>query len=99
MIVEARTETDEAAREALYHDVLNTALRGRLLHVLLIINDIYGTSDRLNWGPRVECGAARENDVGASKLMAAGPAHDRPCTETSRRAVMAMGRATRKSRQ
>jgi len=54
MIVEARTETDEAAREALYHDVLNTAFEGAYFTFLLNINDIYGTSDRLNWEPRVD---------------------------------------------
>ncbi len=53
-IVAARAETDVAAREALYHDVLNTAFEDAYFTFLLNINDIYGTSDRLSWEPRVD---------------------------------------------
>jgi peptide/nickel transport system substrate-binding protein len=53
-IVAARSETDVAAREALYHDVLNTAFEDAYFTFLLNINDIYGTSDRLSWEPRVD---------------------------------------------
>jgi peptide/nickel transport system substrate-binding protein len=53
-IVQARTETDVAAREALYHDVLKTAYDEAYFTFLLNINDIYGTSDRLVWEPRID---------------------------------------------
>lgn len=53
-IIEARTETDVAAREAMYHEVVQTAFEDAYFTFLMTINDIYGTSDRLNWEPRVD---------------------------------------------
>lgn len=53
-IVAARTETDVAAREAMYHEVVQTAFEEAYFTFLLNINDIYGTSDRLTWEPRVD---------------------------------------------
>jgi peptide/nickel transport system substrate-binding protein len=53
-IVEARTETDVDAREALYHDVIQTAFDEAYFAFLLNISDIYGLSERLQWEPRTD---------------------------------------------
>lgn len=53
-IVAARSETDEAARKALYNDVLQTAFDEAYFVFLLNINDVYGASERLDWEPRVD---------------------------------------------
>ncbi len=53
-IVEARSETDVDAREALYHQALERAYDEAYFAFLLNINDIYGTSERLQWEPRVD---------------------------------------------
>ena len=50
----ARVEPDVAAREGLYHEVLQTAYDEAYFLFLLNINDIYGASERLNWEPRVD---------------------------------------------
>lgn len=54
LIVEARSETDVAAREAMYHEALMLAYDEAYFAFLLNINDIYGTSERLQWEPRVD---------------------------------------------
>ncbi|MEM7446363.1 MAG: ABC transporter substrate-binding protein, partial [Pseudomonadota bacterium] len=54
LIVEARSETDVEAREALYHEALLLAYDQAYFAFLLNINDIYGTSERLVWEPRVD---------------------------------------------
>lgn len=53
-IIAARSETDVEAREAIYHDVLQTAYEDAYFTFLLTINDIYGTSERLSWEPRAD---------------------------------------------
>lgn len=54
MIDAARTETDVAAREALYHQVVQHAFEQAYFLWLLNIEDIYGMSERLEWTPRVD---------------------------------------------
>ena len=54
MIDAARTETDVAKRETLYHDVLQRAYDEAYFLFLLNINDVYGASERLDWEPRVD---------------------------------------------
>jgi peptide/nickel transport system substrate-binding protein len=54
MIDEARSETDVAAREAIYHDVLQTGCDDAYFIFMLNINDIFGMSERLQWEPRVD---------------------------------------------
>ena len=50
----ARTETDPAAREALYHEIVQTA-RDEAAHLYLVnFENIYGMSERLNWAPRLD---------------------------------------------
>ncbi len=48
----ARSESDFAKREQLYHKVLQTAYDDAYFLFLLNINDIYGASERLDWEPR-----------------------------------------------
>lgn len=53
-IVEARTETDVAAREALYHEIIQTA-HDEAAHLYLVnFENIYGLSERLNFTPRLD---------------------------------------------
>jgi peptide/nickel transport system substrate-binding protein len=54
LITKARTETDVAAREALYHQATQIAFDEAYFAFLLNINDIYGASERLVWEPRVD---------------------------------------------
>ncbi|MCB1330197.1 MAG: hypothetical protein KDK28_12515 [Maritimibacter sp.] len=54
MIDAARTETDVAKRETLYHEVLQRAYDEAYFLFLLNINDVYGASERLDWEPRVD---------------------------------------------
>ncbi|MGF1626497.1 MAG: ABC transporter substrate-binding protein [Alphaproteobacteria bacterium] len=54
MIDAARTETDEAAREALYHQIVQHAFDQAYFLWLLNIEDVYGISERLVWTPRVD---------------------------------------------
>jgi peptide/nickel transport system substrate-binding protein len=52
MINEARTETDPAAREQMYHEIIQTA-HDEASHLYLLNNEnTYGTSTRLNFEPR-----------------------------------------------
>lgn len=53
-IVTARTETDPAARAALYAEATQIAYDEAYFAFLLNINDIYGASERLVWEPRVD---------------------------------------------
>ncbi|MCC6188810.1 MAG: ABC transporter substrate-binding protein, partial [Anaerolineales bacterium] len=54
MINAARTETDVAAREAMYHEIVKTA-HDEASHLFLVnIENIYGLSERLNWEPRLD---------------------------------------------
>jgi peptide/nickel transport system substrate-binding protein len=53
-IVAARTETDVAAREALYHEIIQTA-HDEAAHLYLVnFENIYGLSERLNFEPRLD---------------------------------------------
>jgi peptide/nickel transport system substrate-binding protein len=53
-INQARTETDVAAREALYQEIVQTA-RDEASHLYLVnFENIYGLSERLNWEPRLD---------------------------------------------
>jgi peptide/nickel transport system substrate-binding protein len=54
MIDQARTETDVAAREALYHQIVQHAFDQAYFVWLLNIEDVYGMSERLVWTPRVD---------------------------------------------
>lgn len=50
----ARSETDIAAREGLYHQAVQKACDEAYFLFMLNINDIYGMSERLQWDPRVD---------------------------------------------
>ncbi len=50
----ARTETDVAKREQLYHDAVQLAYDEAVLVPLVNLKDIYGLSDRLEWTPRLD---------------------------------------------
>ncbi|MEZ5669095.1 MAG: ABC transporter substrate-binding protein [Alphaproteobacteria bacterium] len=54
LIDQARTETDVATREALYHEAVQLAFDQAYFLWLLNIEDIYGMSERLQWTPRVD---------------------------------------------
>lgn len=54
LIDNARTETDVAAREGLYHQALQIARDDAYFVFLLNIEDTYGMSERLVWTPRVD---------------------------------------------
>lgn len=54
LIEQARSETDVAAREGIYHDVVQQACDEAYFLFMLNINDIYGMSERLQWEPRVD---------------------------------------------
>ncbi|MEM6739556.1 MAG: ABC transporter substrate-binding protein [Pseudomonadota bacterium] len=53
-IVEARTETDIDARQALYEEAVAFGHEEAILTFLLNINNIWGMSERLSWQPRVD---------------------------------------------
>jgi peptide/nickel transport system substrate-binding protein len=53
-ITAARTETDPAARKALYNRAVRFAHDEAILAFLLNINNIWGMSERLTWQPRVD---------------------------------------------
>ena len=53
-IDEARSETDVAAREGLYHQAVQKACDEAYFLFMLNINDVYGMSERLQWQPRVD---------------------------------------------
>jgi peptide/nickel transport system substrate-binding protein len=50
----ARAETDTGKRAALYRKVVRYAREKAYLAWLILLNDIYGTSDRLVWEPRTD---------------------------------------------
>jgi peptide/nickel transport system substrate-binding protein len=50
----ARTETDLAMRERLYHEAIQIAYDDAALGVLLNLEDIYGMTERLEWTPRLD---------------------------------------------
>jgi peptide/nickel transport system substrate-binding protein len=52
MIYAARTETDTAKREQMYHQIVQTAHDEGSHLYLLNVENIYGLSERLNWTPR-----------------------------------------------
>jgi peptide/nickel transport system substrate-binding protein len=54
LIDDARSETDPAGREALYHDALELAYEDAYFVWLVNNEDIYGLSERLQWTPRVD---------------------------------------------
>lgn len=54
LVEQARVETDEAQRLALYHEAVQIAHDGAYFVWLLNIEDIYGLSERLRWQPRVD---------------------------------------------
>ena len=54
MIDKARTETDPAARADLYHKIVEHAHDQAYFTWLVIMQDLYGTSKRLVWEPRVD---------------------------------------------
>lgn len=54
LIEDARTETDVATREDLYHQAVQIAREEAYFVFLLNIEDTYGTSARLAWTPRVD---------------------------------------------
>jgi peptide/nickel transport system substrate-binding protein len=50
----ARTETDSAKREALYHKIVEHARDKAYFAWLVVLSDIYGVSSRLVWNPRTD---------------------------------------------
>ncbi len=50
----ARAQTDPAKRSALYHKVVRHAREEAYLTWLILLNDVYGTSNRLVWEPRTD---------------------------------------------
>lgn len=54
MVDTARSETDVATREGIYHDAVAKACEEAYFLFMLNINDIYGMSERLQWEPRVD---------------------------------------------
>ena len=53
-IIEARSETDPVARQALYEKAVQLGYDEAILTFLLNINNIWGMSERLNWQARVD---------------------------------------------
>ncbi len=54
LIDAARTETDVAKREEMYHKAIKIAYDEAALVPLLNLEDIYGLSERLQWEPRLD---------------------------------------------
>ena len=54
LIDRARTETDMAKREGMYHEAVKIAYDNAYFTWLLNIEDIYGVSDKINWAARVD---------------------------------------------
>ncbi|GGB16014.1 ABC transporter substrate-binding protein [Allosediminivita pacifica] len=54
MIDEARVETDEDARQALYDEILKRAHDRNYTVPLFNLQDIYGMSERMEWQPRTD---------------------------------------------
>jgi peptide/nickel transport system substrate-binding protein len=54
LVDEARTETDVAKREGLYHQAIQIAYDEAPVAPLVNLEDIYGLSERLQWEPRLD---------------------------------------------
>jgi peptide/nickel transport system substrate-binding protein len=54
LVDEARTETDVAKREEMYHKAIQIAHAEAALVPLVNLEDIYGLSERLQWEPRLD---------------------------------------------
>lgn len=54
LIDTARTETDVATREKLYHDAVQLGYDDAVLIPLVNLEDIYGLTGRLEWTPRLD---------------------------------------------
>ncbi|MDH4208351.1 MAG: ABC transporter substrate-binding protein, partial [Anaerolineae bacterium] len=54
LVEEARTETDVAAREDMYHQAVQMIYDDAACVFLLNLDDIYGLSGRLEWQPRID---------------------------------------------
>ena len=54
LVEDARTETDEEARQELYAQATERACDQAYFAFLLNIEDVYGMSERLQWEPRVD---------------------------------------------
>jgi len=54
LVNEARTETDAAAREDMYHQAVQIIHDEAACVFLLNLDDIYGLSQRLEWQPRID---------------------------------------------
>jgi peptide/nickel transport system substrate-binding protein len=54
LVDEARTETDLAKREQLYHQAVQIAHDDAVVGVLVNLKDIYGMTERLEWTPRLD---------------------------------------------
>jgi peptide/nickel transport system substrate-binding protein len=54
LVDEARTETDLAKREELYHEAVQIAYDDAAVGVLLNLDDIYGMTERLEFTPRLD---------------------------------------------
>ena len=54
LVDEARTETDVAKREEMYHKAIQIAHDEAPVAPLVNLEDIYGLSERLQWEPRLD---------------------------------------------
>jgi peptide/nickel transport system substrate-binding protein len=54
LVEDARTETDVAAREAMYQEVVQTLYDEAACIFLLNLDNIYGMSENLDWAPRLD---------------------------------------------
>ncbi len=54
LVNEARTETDVAAREDMYHQAVQMIYDDAACIFLLNLDDIYGLSARVDWAPRID---------------------------------------------
>jgi peptide/nickel transport system substrate-binding protein len=54
LVTEARTETDTAAREDMYHQAVQMIYDDAACVFLLNLDDIYGMSQSLEWQPRID---------------------------------------------
>jgi peptide/nickel transport system substrate-binding protein len=54
LVDEARTETDVAKREEMYHKAIQITYDEAPVAPLVNLEDIYGLSERLQWEPRLD---------------------------------------------
>ena len=54
LVEDARTETDLAAREAMYHEAVQTIYDEAACIFLLNLDNIYGLGEDLQWSPRID---------------------------------------------